>query len=80
MAVTAFSAALAFGALGVGGDISWDSGSDRSAVQEAKPLGDISWSAPKPGDISWAASQGDPGWDMASVDAAPAAVSADTNA
>ncbi len=47
---TAFSAALAYGALAVGGDISWDSTPAGSTVQSVQVLksGDISWdTAPK---------------------------------
>ncbi|WP_326611188.1 CDK5RAP3 family protein [Streptomyces scopuliridis] len=54
--VTAFSAALAYGALAVGADIGWDTTPAGSAAQGVES-GDIGWNAPagsvESGDIGW---------------------------
>ncbi|WP_325051387.1 hypothetical protein [Streptomyces corynorhini] len=52
MAATAFSAALAFGALAAGGDIAWNV--PAGTTTQAAEAGDIAWNA-VPGDIAWTA-------------------------
>lgn len=74
---TAFSAALAYGALAVGGDISWDSTPAGSTVQSAEgpTSGDISWDS-VPQDVT----PGDIGWDVAPAQSSRVPASADPSA
>ncbi|MER8068808.1 hypothetical protein ABTZ59_11020 [Streptomyces sp. NPDC094034] len=64
--VTAFSAALAYGALAVGADIGWNTTPAGSAAQGVES-GDIGW---KSGDIGWnttsagSVESGDIGWNV----------------
>lgn len=69
---TAFSAALAYGALAVGGDISWDSTPAGSTVQRAE--------GPTSGDISWDIAPQDIGWDVAPAQSSRVPASADPSA
>ncbi|AXG82705.1 5'-nucleotidase [Streptomyces paludis] len=59
---TAFSAALAFGALAVGGDIAWNAPAGTTTQAEAP--GDIAWNvrAAGAGDIAWNSVHGDIAW------------------
>ncbi|MCL7381234.1 hypothetical protein [Streptomyces sp. 35G-GA-8] len=63
--VTAFSAALAYGALGVGADIGWNP-TPAGSVAQGVESGDIGW---KSGDIGWgepaaSGNSGDIGWNL----------------
>ncbi|MFJ2650431.1 hypothetical protein ACIO1C_27380 [Streptomyces sp. NPDC087420] len=61
MVATAFSAALAFGALAVGGDIGWIStpGGSAASTSAARTV--------DTGDIGWGSAPKDIGWSIASV-------------
>ncbi|MFF3750381.1 5'-nucleotidase [Streptomyces sp. NPDC002018] len=69
---TAFSAALAYGALAVGGDIGWDSTPAGSTAQGAQ--------GPESGDISWDVAPKDIGWDVTSAGSGRVTASADPSA